>query len=176
MAACHLIQGVHVALQLRWGGVVLLSALLQHVPHAHSIPIAVIQNADCCLAVPACSAGLLRCTESLVRCHVMLKVMACLLLLTVSLQHVAHAHCFPRAIVRHANCCLAVSACCAALRKSVMISRLALQIIGQKAALHVSSSHVTFMGTAILQLGTHTACSLRRRHRPLSALSLQTAR
>ena len=74
--ACHLIQGVHVALQLRRGGAVLLSALLEHVPHAHSIPIAVIQNADCCLAVPACPAGLLQCTEALVHCHVMLKVIA----------------------------------------------------------------------------------------------------
>ena len=36
----------------------LLSVSLQHVLHAHSIAIAIVQNADCCLAVPACSAGL----------------------------------------------------------------------------------------------------------------------
>ena len=57
--ACHLVEGVHVAQQLRWGGALLLCALLQHVAHAHGVPVAVVQDADSGLAVPARSACLL---------------------------------------------------------------------------------------------------------------------
>ena len=61
--SCHLVEGVHVALQLRGGGALLLRALLQHVAHAHRVPVAVVQDAHRCLAVAASSASLLRGTD-----------------------------------------------------------------------------------------------------------------
>ncbi len=49
----HVVEGVHVALQLRRGGVLLLRALLEHVAHAHCICIAVVQDAGRHLAISA---------------------------------------------------------------------------------------------------------------------------
>ena len=57
--AYHVVQGVHVALQLGWGRVLLLSALLEHVAHAHCVRIAVVQDAGRHLAVTAPASGLL---------------------------------------------------------------------------------------------------------------------
>ena len=56
----HAVQAVQVALDLLWAGAVLLSALLDHVACALSIPIAVVQDAGGKLAVPASPARLLQ--------------------------------------------------------------------------------------------------------------------
>ena len=56
----HAVQAVQVALDLLWAGAVLLSALLDHVARALSIPVAVVQDAGGQLAVPASPARLLQ--------------------------------------------------------------------------------------------------------------------
>lgn len=55
----HLVEGVHVALELRWCGVLFLGALFEHMPHAYGVCIAVVQDAGGHFAITASPARLL---------------------------------------------------------------------------------------------------------------------